>query len=197
MYPVSARKALTSSTTSDSSSKHVLKRATIMMGVASLALVLCWLPNQLYFLLAQLGYFELKPSIPVRVVGVLVFSNSFMNPVIYGFMNRNFRQGYRKLLMPWKQSSWKGKKDFSRKTKPTSLTSQEPMWSTHSDNWSCRWTFISRYHWLRWPSFRLFMIHLHKAAHMREGDWNKERLWDRTFEKIVWCTVCYYYWDLT
>ena len=101
MYPVSARKALTSSKSTDNSSKHVLKRATIMMAVASLALILCWLPNQVYFLLAQLGYFELKPSIPVRVVGVLVFSNSFMNPVIYGFMNKNFRKGYRKLLMPW------------------------------------------------------------------------------------------------
>ena len=104
MYPVSTRKGLTSSTTSDNSSKNLLKRATIMMAVASLALILCWLPNQLYFLLAQLGYFELKPSIPVRVVGVLGFSNSFMNPVIYGFMNKNFRQGYRKLLLPWLKS---------------------------------------------------------------------------------------------
>lgn len=74
-----------------------------MMAVASLALILCWLPNQLYFLLAQLGYFELKPSIPVRVVGVLVFANSFMNPVIYGFMNTHFRTGYQKLFTSWTQ----------------------------------------------------------------------------------------------
>ena len=103
VYSVSTRRPLNST----SSNEENLKRATIMMAISSLALILCWLPNQLYFFGAQLGYFALKASIPVRIVGVLVFMNSFMNPIIYGFMNRTFREGYRKLLLdllPWKRS---------------------------------------------------------------------------------------------
>lgn len=73
----------------------------MMMAVASLTLIICWLPNQVYFLLAQLGYLEIKPSIPVRVMAVLVFSNSWMNPIIYAFTNKNFREGYQTIFSLW------------------------------------------------------------------------------------------------
>ena len=69
-----------------------------MMVVASSTLIICWLPNQVYFFLAQLGYFEIKASLPVRVVGVLVFANSWMNPIIYAFTNNSFRKGYQKIF---------------------------------------------------------------------------------------------------
>lgn len=108
VYSVSTRRPLNSTSSKEEHcTSQTLKRATIMMAISSLALILCWLPNQLYFFGAQLGYFALKASIPVRIVGVLVFMNSFMNPIIYGFMNRTFREGYRKLLLdllPWKRS---------------------------------------------------------------------------------------------
>ncbi|XP_046845047.1 galanin receptor 2a-like [Xenia sp. Carnegie-2017] len=108
VYSVSTRRPLNSTSSNEENcTSQTLKRATIMMAISSLALILCWLPNQLYFFGAQLGYFALKASIPVRIVGVLVFMNSFMNPIIYGFMNRTFREGYRKLLLdllPWKRS---------------------------------------------------------------------------------------------
>ena len=90
VYPVATRKALTSSAT-NSSSNHVLKQVTMMMAFASLILILRWLPNQIYFLFSQLGYFELKPGVLVTVVGVLVFSNSFMSPIIYASMNESFK----------------------------------------------------------------------------------------------------------
>lgn len=77
----------------------ILKRATLMMAVASLALILCWMPNQIYFLLGQLGYIDFKQSVPSTIVVALAFCNCWMNPIIYGFMNVEFRQGYRQLLV--------------------------------------------------------------------------------------------------
>lgn len=98
-FVASTRTSLTDPN-SKSAGNNKFQRATNMMAIASLALILCWMPNQIYFLLAQLGYLDLKPSIPVRVVGALAFFNCGMNPIIYGFMNRNFRQGYKRLLIP-------------------------------------------------------------------------------------------------
>ena len=103
-FLVSTRQSLASAN-STSSRDLVLRRATAMMAMATLALILCWMPNQIYFLLAQLGYLELKPSIPVRVVGALAFFNCCMNPIIYGFMNEKFRRGYRRLLIPCSEAN--------------------------------------------------------------------------------------------
>lgn len=79
--------------------KKMLKRATLMMAVASLVLILCWMPNQIYFLLGQLGYIDFKQSVPSTIVVALAFFNCWMNPIIYGFMNVEFRRGYRQLLV--------------------------------------------------------------------------------------------------
>ena len=86
--------------------KKMLKRATLMMAVASLVLILCWMPNQIYFLLGQLGYIDFKQSVPSTIVVALAFFNCWMNPIIYGFMNVEFRRGYRQLLVLCLRTSW-------------------------------------------------------------------------------------------
>ena len=79
-------------------SDKIYKRATIMMAVASLTLILCWLPNNIYFLLAMLGFFAPVGDSFSFILCGLAFLNSCVNPIIYGYMNKDFRKGYRQLL---------------------------------------------------------------------------------------------------
>ena len=79
-------------------SDKIYKRATIMMAVASLTLILCWLPNNIYFLLAMLGFLAPQAASISVILSGLAFLNSCVNPIIYGYMNKDFRKGYRQLL---------------------------------------------------------------------------------------------------
>ena len=73
------------------------KRVTLMSGLASLALLICWLPDQFYFMLFQMGYFKIYITAH-RWVSVLAFSSSCWNPIIYCFSNPQYREGFKSEL---------------------------------------------------------------------------------------------------
>ena len=73
------------------------KRVTLMAGLASLALLICWLPGQFYFMLSQMGYVEVH-VMPHRWLNVLALSSSGWNPIIYCFSNPQYREGFKSEL---------------------------------------------------------------------------------------------------
>lgn len=75
----------------------VLKRLTLTAFFASLVVILCWLPDQLYYALSQIGVTELGTSVH-SVVKILAFGNSCVNPIIYCFSNKEYRKGFKEIL---------------------------------------------------------------------------------------------------
>ena len=73
------------------------KRVTLMSALASLALLICWLPDQFYFMLFQMGYLEIH-AMPNRSLTALAFSSSCWNPIIYCFSNPQYREGFKSEL---------------------------------------------------------------------------------------------------
>lgn len=73
--------------------KLALRRATKMAACATIVVVICWLPCQTYSLLAQLGYAERETSLH-RMLNLLAFFNSCLNPFIYAFSNKLYRETF-------------------------------------------------------------------------------------------------------
>ena len=90
--------------------RRAKKQVTIMIFAASIALIICWLPNQIYFLLVQLTILPIRSSVHV-LTKALVIANSCINPFIYVMLNNN----YRKLLM---QTTFKLCHNHSRILRP-------------------------------------------------------------------------------
>ena len=89
-----------------SRSKTDFKRITGMAGVASVTLIICWLPGQFYFMLGQMDYVTLD-VIEHRWLNVLMLSSACLNPFIYAFWNPNYREGFKNelaWLVCWKRS---------------------------------------------------------------------------------------------
>ncbi|CAB3992204.1 melatonin receptor type 1A-like [Paramuricea clavata] len=74
-----------------------LKRVTLMAGLASVVLLICWLPGQFYFMLSQMGYLKVH-VMPHRWLNVLALSSSCWNPLIYCFSNSQYREGFKNEL---------------------------------------------------------------------------------------------------
>ena len=79
------------------SERFNFKRVTLMSGLASLALLICWLPDQFYFMLFQMGYLEIHPVLS-SCLTALAFSSSCWNPIIYCFSNPQYRDGFKSEL---------------------------------------------------------------------------------------------------
>ena len=58
---------------------------------------LCWVPFLVAVVLSAF-FKDLITPVVVLVISTLVFSNSAINPVLYGFLNRDFRLAYKRLL---------------------------------------------------------------------------------------------------
>lgn len=87
-----------SSTAASAESRAKLRgKITRMVGGASIALIVCWAPSQINYGLAVAGKARLD-SVLHHHLTILAFSSSCLNPVIYGFSNKNYRQGYLKVL---------------------------------------------------------------------------------------------------
>ena len=74
-----------------------LKRVTTTAFFASSIIIVCWLPDQLYYSLSQVNLTELGTTVHF-VFKSLAFSNSCINPVVYCFSNRMYRGELRELL---------------------------------------------------------------------------------------------------
>ena len=74
-----------------------LRRVTTTAFFASSIIMVCWLPDQLYYALSQVSLTELGTTTHF-VVKSLAFTNSCLNPVIYCFSNRAYRNELRELL---------------------------------------------------------------------------------------------------
>ena len=77
------------------------KRVTVTCAVASLAFILCWLPNVIYFTLANVGVVTIANDAHF-ITKLLVLINSCINPFIYACTNSNYRKEFINMLIDWK-----------------------------------------------------------------------------------------------
>ncbi|XP_072038926.1 QRFP-like peptide receptor isoform X3 [Amphiura filiformis] len=76
------------------------KRATKMLVTVVVLFAICWLPYHIVSLARDFSYLEdISPNrLMLAVVQLIAFSNSFNNPVVYVFLNDNFKRNFIKTL---------------------------------------------------------------------------------------------------
>lgn len=74
-----------------------LKRVTRMVFSASAIMIACWLPDQVYYALSQMGLVELGTTAH-HVFKVLAFANSCFNPFVYCFSNKQYRAEFKAIF---------------------------------------------------------------------------------------------------
>ena len=72
-------------------------KVTITCAITSLAFIICWLPNVIYFTLANVGVTKIGNDAHF-ITKLLVIFNSCMNPFIYACTNSNYRNEFIKML---------------------------------------------------------------------------------------------------
>ena len=72
-------------------------KMTRMVGAACIMLIVCFAPSQTNYAMAMAGKTRLDTKLH-HGLSLLVFVNSCLNPLIYGLSNKNYRQGYLKIL---------------------------------------------------------------------------------------------------
>jgi hypothetical protein len=75
----------------------ITKRITILALAASCALIIGWLPSRVSFMLSKLNLNDANGLVHFWLV-VFSFSNSFVNPILYGIYSTEFRNEYKMLL---------------------------------------------------------------------------------------------------
>ncbi len=74
-----------------------LKRVTMTAFFASTVVIVCWLPDQLYYTLSQVQLTDLGTTTHL-VVKFLAFANACFNPAIYCLSNNMYRRGLREIF---------------------------------------------------------------------------------------------------
>ena len=74
-----------------------LKRITRMACAASALVVICWLPDQIYYCLFEIKFIEMNNSIH-NGLHILAFLNTCFNPFLYSFSNRQYRAEFKMIL---------------------------------------------------------------------------------------------------
>ncbi|XP_067136185.1 QRFP-like peptide receptor [Centruroides vittatus] len=98
MNKVPGERSLANMTVQHNAKKKVIKMVCVVLVV----FVLCWMPFQIIVLYSQFGHKD--APLPEWFVNLNYFatfaaySNSALNPIIYGGFNNNFRQAFLKLL---------------------------------------------------------------------------------------------------
>ena len=77
------------------------RRASFCIIVIVATFVICWTPYAIGALLVSLGNSNLPKKFMSAAV-LLTIGNASLNPVIYGVMNRNYREAFRNILCPRK-----------------------------------------------------------------------------------------------
>ena len=96
------------------------KRVTRMVVAVVAAFAICWLPNNVMFMIIHFGKYPTNTTfIAIQITSnCLAYMNSCINPILYAFLSDNFRQSFRKLLCP---SRWKPVRlEFERTCNPKS-----------------------------------------------------------------------------
>ena len=84
-------------TTTSHRSHVVISRVTNMAAITSFVMVLCWFPNQLYYLLFKLNVVQLNTAWH-RVTVIICMFNSCLNPCIFLLSNKLYRKKAKELL---------------------------------------------------------------------------------------------------
>ena len=72
-----------------------------MCTITGLLLALCWIPNQLFYVLSKFNITQFDTTFHHATV-VLAMLNSCLNPWIYGATNRNYRNRFTRIFCFWK-----------------------------------------------------------------------------------------------
>ena len=75
----------------------LMRRVTILALAASCALIIGWLPSRVSFMLSKMNLNDPNGLVHFWLV-MLSFSNSFMNPILYGVYSSEFRHDYKKVF---------------------------------------------------------------------------------------------------
>uniref|UniRef100_A0ACB8FD64 Galanin receptor type 1 n=2 Tax=Sphaerodactylus townsendi TaxID=933632 RepID=A0ACB8FD64_9SAUR len=81
---------------SEASKKKTAQTVLVVVVVFGIS----WLPHHIIHLWVEFGIFPLTPaSFVFRVIAhCLAYSNSSVNPIIYGFLSENFRKAYKQVF---------------------------------------------------------------------------------------------------
>ena len=74
-----------------------LKRLTRVACAASAIVIICWLPDQLYYCLFQLDLVEMGTPLHDALV-ILAFTNTMLNPFLYSFSNKQYKEEFKAIL---------------------------------------------------------------------------------------------------
>lgn len=66
------------------------------LGIVVGVFYLCWIPFMIAVVLSAFSETLVTPVV-VLVISTIVYSNSAINPVLYGYLNRDFRLAYKRL----------------------------------------------------------------------------------------------------
>ena len=80
-----------------SESTPSLKKLTIIACSASAVILVCWLPDQFYFCLFQLGLVDLRTELHDCLI-ILAFLNTCLNPFLYFFTNKKYTEAFASAL---------------------------------------------------------------------------------------------------
>ncbi|PFX24830.1 Octopamine receptor beta-1R [Stylophora pistillata] len=72
-------------------------KAARTVGIVVGVFYLCWIPFMVAVILSAFVENLITPVV-VLVISVLIYSNSAINPVLYGYLNRDFRLAYKRMF---------------------------------------------------------------------------------------------------
>lgn len=97
MYVHMISKVLKSPAASPESVANLKARLTLMIAVATLVLIVLYIPNQIVFFLSTLGKIQLNTPLH-KITCFLTFTTTCLNPFVYGLSNNTYRQRYKRVL---------------------------------------------------------------------------------------------------
>ncbi len=94
MHVRASKTRVAATDTADKDKKEII-HLIITLFVVYVVFVVNWTP---YFLMVLIDYKDVGPTWLHLLGSFFAFSNSSMNSIIYGFLNKHFRHGYKKML---------------------------------------------------------------------------------------------------
>ena len=76
------------------------RRVTRMVIIVVVIFAVCWCPIQLVLLLKSLNWYHMNPStLIIQITShTLAYTNSCVNPILYGFFSENFRKSFHRVV---------------------------------------------------------------------------------------------------